>query len=100
MDVGHIKGPGGVGRNLDRADKVDRGKIAGQGDGHVVDRASISDDGREFLSAVDEMSERLKQDDPRRKEHVLEVRQKLLRGELDQQVIFGTVAEAMLEAEF
>ena len=67
---------------------------------HVVDRTSISDDGREFLSAVDEMSEQLKQDDPRREEHVLEVRQKLLRGELDQPVIFGAVAEAMLEVEF
>ena len=100
MDVGHVKGSGGVGRNPDRSDKVDRGKVAGQGDDHLGDRTSISDDGREFLSAVDEMSEQLKKGDPRREERLLEVSQKLQRGELDQPKIFRAVADAMFEAEF
>ena len=95
MDVGNVRGPGGVDRNADRHQKLE-GRDAPQSRGSVADLTSISDAARGFLAAVETLSEEAKQPDPAREEHVREVQQRLQRGELDQVEIYREAAGAIL----
>ena len=97
MDVGQI-GPGGVNRNSGRPQNVDPQKPSAQAP-HVTDQASISPGGREYLAAIDALSEKLKHEDGGREARVREVREKLQSGELDNQETYRAVAEAILDSE-
>ncbi|MCC6672532.1 MAG: hypothetical protein IT458_15820, partial [Planctomycetes bacterium] len=60
MDVGQIRGPGGVDRGGERSARGERAKAQEGARGVPADALSISDESRRAAKAVEELAERAK----------------------------------------
>ena len=96
MDIGHIKGNGGIERG-GRADRRDRPQQTDSSKVPPQDTAAISDSGRETATRVEALTEKLRQDDPARQEIVGAARERLLSGDLDDISVYRNVARELLD---
>ena len=99
MNVGNINGPGGVERGRGRsADADPRDATPRAGDAPTKDTASISQDGRASLEAVEQLTERARKGEDRTA--LLDaVRAMMTSGKLATPEAFRGAAEAMLRGE-
>jgi hypothetical protein len=95
MNVGHVKGPGGVDPTPQRSPGA---KSAGTsaGSGRVADQASISVASREALAVAEELTHRVQQEPVDRQGRVDAARERLERGELDSVEARRGAAERLL----
>ena len=98
MDIGHIKGSGGIERGAEKAQRAD--KVREQhGDKAVAhDSATISESSRETLQSVERLTEKLKEEQPEREQIVADVKSRLESGEYDNFEVFHKVANTLLES--
>lgn len=97
MNVGHVKGAGGIEPTPNRGDKAVKGDNAELGrSGERSDEAQISSASRDTLKAVEALSQRAQgQED--RVEKVDAARARLESGALDRPEVYEQTAKALLE---
>lgn len=100
MNIGNVKGNGGIDRSSDRPARA-QGKAA---DAPVrkaqQDEAEISTRGRDTAKSIDTLAQRAQQDEPERGAKVEAARQKLQDGELHTVAAHKDVAARLLDGGF
>ncbi len=97
MDIGKIQGLGNVGRDhTPRSKGVEGGR--GQSGTRAVggDVANISDSGRSTFDKVQALTEKLQAAAPDRADLIADAKARLESGELDDPVVYRSVAEKLL----
>ena len=98
MNTGQISGGGSIDRGIPT--RFEKGHLPERGLAGDPDSASISEKGREFLSTVEVMTDRLETDLGEREDLVESARRRLLSGELDRAAVFLETALGMLRSGF
>jgi hypothetical protein len=96
MDVGRIQGHGGVDRGPEPKARADRQDGARATRGVHADSASISDSSHRALARVEELAERLRDEDGSRRSQVDGAARRLRAGELDRPEVYEAVARRLL----
>ncbi len=95
MNIGQV-GPFGFSRHPETRVSPLKAPIAAP---RLVDLASISPHGRDYLATVEALSRELKHQEPGREERASKVRQQLAEGDLDNDKIYRAVAETIFHGE-
>ena len=95
VNTGQINGGGGIDRNSNPVTRVGHHKHSARPSGPHSDSASISDNGRDTLSAAKAMTERLETEPEDRVGVVESARLSLRNGDLDQPEVFLETARKM-----
>ncbi len=98
MDVGNINHSGGINRNHGSADRAAQKVLKPHVPAHgsVQDKASISQDGKATLARVEELTQRLRNEDDGRSQLVDAARQRLASGALDSFEAYRGAAAGLL----
>ena len=96
MNVGNIRGAGGVDPTPNRPENAKRPATAGK-TSHHADQASISTESKEAFAVVRALTERVKAEPEIRQDRVDEARQRLESGVLDSAEAFRATAERLLD---
>ena len=106
MDIGNVKGAGGVDRGTNRPHRTDKVDVNGthptpadkaHGDQAHGDQASISDDSRDLMAVVNELSESLRNEPPTRQERMSAALERLEAGAYDTPEVHEQTARRVLE---
>lgn len=100
MNTGQINGSGSIDHNANPAARVEHHERSEQPSGRLADSAAISDSGRDTLSTVEAMTERLETESQDRLEVVESARRLLRSGELDQPEVFLETSRRMFSSGF
>lgn len=100
MNIGNVKGNGGIDRSSDRPSRTEGGRAPAPAPKVHQDEAEISTGGRETAKAVEELAQRARRDEPERAAKVEAARQRLQKGELDSVAVHKEVARQLLDGGF
>lgn len=100
MNIGNVKGNGGIDRSSDRPARTDGKRAQAPVRQAQHDEAEISTRGREAAKSVEALAQRAAQDEPERAAKVEAARQKLQSGDLDTVAVQKDVAQQLLDSRF
>lgn len=100
MDIGNVKGNGGIDRTSDRPARTEGKRAQAPMPSRQQDEAAISERARETAKSVSALAQRAQQEDPERRAVVEAARQKLQSGQLDTVAAHKETAQRLLDSDF